>query len=92
MTPEQAAERGIKVKQLEWRDKKQRNDPIRFEVMSKCGLYKITEWFDASGNVLFFGVLSSPIRIDAPTVACGIDDLKAAAQADYERRVLEALE
>ena len=80
--------RWVGVKPLVW------DAPIRYaakrEHMSTCRTYKVVEWLDDSGHVLWFGQAGEPIRIDAPDAAVGANALKAAAQADYEARILSA--
>jgi hypothetical protein len=84
----------VKVKPLEWRDRVQKDRPIRFITESKCGRYQITEWLDGSGNVLCFSTpFGKPERLNsAPHSAGGPEPLKAAAQADHEARTLAATE
>jgi hypothetical protein len=79
-----------RVKPLVW------SDPATYEMkteyMTECRAYKVVEWSDRSGHVLFFGQARKPIRIDAPSEAVGADALKAAAQAHHAARILAALE
>ena len=84
----------VRVKALEWLDRNNKERPVRFITNSKCGFYQITEWLDGSGHVMcFLTPFARPQRVwDAPTCAGGAGPLKAAAQADYEARILSALE
>jgi hypothetical protein len=70
--------------------------PVKFiggnklEHMTACRTYKVVEWPDGSGHVLWFGRAGKQIRIEADAAAIGVDALKAAAQADYAARTLAA--
>jgi hypothetical protein len=71
--------RPVKVKPLEWRDS---YGVLRAD--TEFGSYLIS----ASGKILTLGV--APM---SPQMVCAnLDDAKAAAQADYERRIKDALE
>ncbi len=82
------------VKPLEWDDRVKKEYPIRFITNSTCGRYQITEWIDGSGNLIhFMGKFGKNQRVnDAPTTSGGSGRLKAAAQADYEARILADLD
>ena len=83
MTPEQAEERGIKVKPLVWSGF--RGEPYFIEVRSDgiaCLFNNMDRDEDGNIDQMWGGFLT----------LVSIDDLKAAAQADYEARILEALE
>lgn len=81
-----------RVKPLVWDNPKLHDVQCKFETMSSCGLYKIIEWLDNSGHVLFFGQLGEPVVIKTPAGPIGAGRLKAAANAHNESRVLACLE
>lgn len=82
----------VTVRPLEWRERIQKEKPLRFMTNSTCGKYSITEWIDGSGRVMCFDTpFVKPERIDAPDSAGGVEPLKDAAQADYEARILSAI-
>lgn len=70
---------GVRVKPLVWRDS---YSVIRAD--TEFGNYQTS----ASGKILTLGVAP----MSPQTVCANLDDAKAAAQADYERRILSALE
>jgi len=86
------AEQCVEVTALEWGKRIQKERPIRFITNSTCGRYQVTEWLDGSGYVVcFMGRFGRHERIEAPTSAGGSEPLKAAAQADYEQRILSTI-
>ena len=79
---------GVKIKPLVWLPPIPKQGST--EHLTECGRYKVVEWYDKSGHVLYFARSGRPTRIDADTSACGSDVLKSAAQADHERRIAQA--
>jgi hypothetical protein len=79
MTPEQAKERGIKVKPLVWIDSRGDGTLHASSTIGICYVASSVSW----------GWRNYP---DAHPVDGDIEAAKAAAQADYESRILEALE
>jgi len=87
-TPE--AKSGVVVKQLEWVGARISTMWEHFEAQSIVGRYEALEWSDGT-----FGGTIPPIDPDehgteftAPTM----EDAKAVAQSDFERRILSALD
>ena len=92
MTPEQAKERGIKVKPLVWdvrgvclADKTWH--PADYEAWSEFGRYTITQGFGSDSY-------HWDVRLSGQVMGCFDDPetAKAATQTDYEARILDALE
>jgi hypothetical protein len=79
----------VRIKPLEWKEARFSDKYQRFTVVTPFGLYEVLEWSDGS----FGGSVPSELRED-PNVEFSSDTLeraKAAAQADYERRVRSTL-
>jgi hypothetical protein len=80
---------GVRVKPLEWRDAKISDKWQRWTSDTLFGQYEVLEYSDGGfgWNVSFHDADIEALQYSAE----GIDAAKAAAQADYERRVIAAL-
>lgn len=88
MTPEQAKERGIKVKPLEWDDFGERQSKATAMLIAS---YMINRWSNGEFEVS----VSAPGYSTTFHIADFYPSMgaaKTAVQADYEARILEALE
>ena len=87
MRPDQAKERGIKVKPLVWL-------PFTFcgqdafSAESECGPWTVVQYSGRDGDWAF----TNPLGDDSDDEWSDPETAKAAAQADYEARILGALE
>ena len=81
-----------KVKALEWREARISNERGRYTAVSVFGDYEALEW----SNGGFGGITPANATDEGAAVtefdATSMDEAKAAAQADYEKRVLSCLE
>ena len=80
----------VRVKPLEWVDAKFRSGSPRETAESLLGTYEVLQW--AQGD--FGGSVPQDDPFASNSEFCGaksIEDAKTAAQADYERRILAAL-
>jgi hypothetical protein len=80
----------IKVKPLEWREARASDRWERFTAESILGRYEVLEW----SNGGFGGTLAPQPGEDngLEFTAANMGDAKTIAQADYERRILSAIE
>lgn len=87
-----AVEGTPKVKALEWREARISNERGRYTAVSVFGDYEALEW----SNGGFGGTMPANATDEEAAVtefdAASMDEAKAAAQADYEKRVLSCLE
>lgn len=84
MKPDDLAARGVRVKALEWTDYKPVPPTGEYHALSCVGLYCISH-----GVGCFALTLRDSIHLG---VFATLEAAKAAAQADYEARILSALE
>lgn len=76
------------VKPLEWRDHRGHTFPDTWTAKTPCGVYEIEER-SASDSPAY--IATGPLHVFIADKD-GLDDAKAAAQADYEARILSALD
>lgn len=77
-----------KVKPLDWRDHRGHTFPDTWTAKTPCGVYEIEE---RSGSDSPFYVVTGPLHAFIADKD-GLPEAKADAQADYERRILSALD
>ena len=87
MTPEQLAAKGLRVKELVWDDYGSGAAKAPASIMTS---YMISPWWDDQ-----FELVESAPGVHGPRIGDGLfptlEAAKAAAQSDYEARVLAAL-
>lgn len=81
------AETEVKVRELEWRDHRGHTFPDTWTAKTPCGIYEIEER-SASDSPAY--IATGPLHVFIAD-RDSLDDAKAAAQADFERRILSAL-
>lgn len=82
------AETEVKVRELEWIEARISDQWERFTAESILGGYEVLEWSDGGFGGTFPGVGED---IGMEFSASSIETAKAAAQADFERRIRSAL-
>ena len=88
MTPEQLAAKGLRVKELEWWEPSSKNNQTH-GAACQFGTYYIH--IDGGRHQAFLETFAAPFEVTCGPEVGRLYEAKAAAQADYEARVLAAL-